>query len=153
MPEYEVMGIEITADSPLSEVVAKIEERLQDAMPDGLKVSLTLEDEDLLRQVLKPAKGFLNSLPEDMRTMFIEKMQERLDQYGATFKGVEWNYRFAPRVTWEYKGQEYKAFFYLDGEFHEGDGWLLRNADEHTFASLITRVIPDAYREGRARED
>ena len=156
MPRGFPDGIAVQIDDGDFELPIKIckilEDAINNAVPPGIKATIALENEEAYMKWFKnrdKAAG-LSHLPDVMRRNFVDMMSQRLSDVGAVFEGVEFDgYRFAPLVTYRYQGEEYQVFFYLDGEFFEGKGWRLENADEHTFTSIITRSIPEEKRRHR----
>ena len=145
-------------DSPDPEkpgdVLTYLSKKINDRIPGGFLAEIKFIDADAYnkwrekKKKEKERNSFLAHLPDVMRMNFTDDMRQKLADVGAVQTAVDFDFRFAPLVTWKYQGEEYQAHFYLNGEFFEGKNWTLENADEHTFSSIIQKAIPEKRRRG-----
>jgi len=68
-----------------------------------------------------------------------------------TIKGSDWlgdqdaieiMVREAPEIRWKLHGDEYKAFFNLDGSFYGSKDFRLENPEDHTIQTIVVDVAP-----------
>lgn len=132
---------------PTAQLNAQFEEAANELLEDviGMSVKVTVTDSSAVKRLVwEGGRGFLRLLPEAMRDIFRINMANNLLEAGAELVDVDFEYRFAPKVTWLYQGEEYSAFFHLDGTFFKGDDWRLSNPYDHNLTSIVNAVAPEA---------